>query len=154
MCDSVWPHRWQPTRLLSPWDSPGKNAGVGCHCLLQCMRACSVASVRLCTSLWTAAHQASMTTGFSRQEYWNGVPFPSPWTGTWIYFLLRLSVLWIEGSPKYWLLSGKQLHLSPLTIRTRERPYHRPCCLPSSLDSTLTLCYYTFPWLFTSNLAQ
>ena len=29
------PHRWQPTRLLCPWDSPGKNTGVGCHCLLQ-----------------------------------------------------------------------------------------------------------------------
>ena len=28
------PHRWQPTRLLRPWDSPGKNTGVGCHCLL------------------------------------------------------------------------------------------------------------------------
>ena len=32
--DSVWPHRWQPTRLPRPWDSPGKNTGVGCHCLL------------------------------------------------------------------------------------------------------------------------
>ena len=32
--DSVRPHRWQPTRLCSPWDSPGKNTGVGCHFLL------------------------------------------------------------------------------------------------------------------------
>ena len=32
------PHRWQPTRLLCPWDSPGKNTGVGCHFLLQCMK--------------------------------------------------------------------------------------------------------------------
>jgi len=30
----VWPHRWQPTRLHHLWDSPGKNTGVGCHCLL------------------------------------------------------------------------------------------------------------------------
>ena len=37
--DSVWPHRWQPTKLLCPWDSPGKNTGVGCHFLLQCMHA-------------------------------------------------------------------------------------------------------------------
>ena len=29
------PHGWQPTRLPHPWDSPGKNAGVGCHLLLQ-----------------------------------------------------------------------------------------------------------------------
>ena len=33
-----WPHRQQPTRLLRPWDSPGKNTGVGCHFLLQCMK--------------------------------------------------------------------------------------------------------------------
>jgi len=34
----VQPHRWQPTRLLCPWDSPGKNTGVGCHFLLQSRR--------------------------------------------------------------------------------------------------------------------
>ena len=38
MSDSVWPHRQQPTRLPRPWDSPGKNTGVGCHFLLQCMK--------------------------------------------------------------------------------------------------------------------
>ena len=38
MSDSVRPHRWQPTRLPRPWDSPGKNTGVGCHFLLQCMK--------------------------------------------------------------------------------------------------------------------
>ena len=36
--DSVRPHRWRPTRLPRPWDSPGKNTGVGCHFLLQCMK--------------------------------------------------------------------------------------------------------------------
>ena len=35
--DSVWPHRRQPTRLPRPWHSPGKNTGVGCHFLLQCI---------------------------------------------------------------------------------------------------------------------
>ena len=34
----VRPHRRQPIRLLCPWDSPGKNTGVGCHFLLQCMK--------------------------------------------------------------------------------------------------------------------
>ena len=38
MSDSVRPHRQQPTRLHCPWDSPGKNTGVGCHFLLQCMK--------------------------------------------------------------------------------------------------------------------
>ena len=32
------PQRRQPTRLPRPWDSPGKNTGVGCHFLLQCMK--------------------------------------------------------------------------------------------------------------------
>ena len=34
----MWPHRQQPTRLPRPWDSPGKNTGVGCHFLPQCMK--------------------------------------------------------------------------------------------------------------------
>ena len=38
MSNSVWPHRRQPTRLHCPWESPGKNTGVGCHFLLQCMK--------------------------------------------------------------------------------------------------------------------
>ena len=38
MSDSVQPHRQQPTRLPRPWDPPGKNTGVGCHFLLQCMK--------------------------------------------------------------------------------------------------------------------
>ena len=45
MSDSVWPHRWQPTRLPRPWDSPGKNTGVGCHFLLQCMKVKSESEV-------------------------------------------------------------------------------------------------------------
>ena len=39
------PHRWQPTRLRRPWDSPGKNTGVGCHFLLQCMKVKSESEV-------------------------------------------------------------------------------------------------------------
>jgi len=43
--DSVWPQRWQPTRLPRPWDSSGKNSGVGCHFLLQCMKVKSESEV-------------------------------------------------------------------------------------------------------------
>ena len=44
--DSVWPQRrQQPTRLRRPWDSPGKNTGVGCHFLLQCMKVKSESEV-------------------------------------------------------------------------------------------------------------
>ena len=45
MSDSVRPHRRQPTRLLCPWDSPGKNTGVACHFLLQCMKVKSESKV-------------------------------------------------------------------------------------------------------------
>ena len=45
MSDSVRPHRRQPTRLRRPWDSPGKNPGVGCHFLLQCMKVKSESEV-------------------------------------------------------------------------------------------------------------
>ena len=43
--NSVLPQRQKPTRLLRPWDSPGKNTGVGCHFLLQCMKVKSESEV-------------------------------------------------------------------------------------------------------------
>ncbi|XDC77656.1 hypothetical protein R6Z07F_008829 [Ovis aries] len=63
-----------------PWDSPGKNTGVGCHVLLQCrkVKVKSLSRIRLFATPWTAAHQAPPSIGFSRQEYWSGVPLPSP----------------------------------------------------------------------------
>ena len=52
MSDSVRRQRRQPTRLLRPWDSPGKNTGVGCHFLLQCMKMKSEGEVaQLCPTL-------------------------------------------------------------------------------------------------------
>ena len=67
-----------PTRLPRPWDSPGKNTGVGCHFLLQCMKVKSLSHVRPLATPWTAAYQAPLSMGFSWQEYWSGVPLPSP----------------------------------------------------------------------------
>ena len=79
--DSVRPHRPQPTRLPRPWDSPGKNTGVGCHFLLQCMKVKNESEVaQSCLTLatpWTAAYQAPPSMGFSRQKYLSGVPSPS-----------------------------------------------------------------------------
>ena len=45
MSDSVRPHRRQPTRLPHPWNFPGKNTGVGCHFLLQCIKVKSESEV-------------------------------------------------------------------------------------------------------------
>ena len=82
MSDSVQPHRRQPTRLPRPWDSPGKNTGVGCHFLLQCMKVKNESEVaQSCPPLatpWTAAYQAPLSMGFSRREHWSGVPLPPP----------------------------------------------------------------------------
>ena len=81
--DSVRPHRRQPTRLPHPWDSPGKDTGVGCRFLLQCMKVKSEREIaQSCLTLatpWTAAYQAPQSMGFSRQKYWSGVPLP--WLG-------------------------------------------------------------------------
>ena len=83
MSDSVRPHRWQPTRLLSPWDSPGKNTGVGCHFLLQYMKVKNesevLSCVRLAVTPWTAAYQAPPSMGFfqGRVLEWGAIAFSS-----------------------------------------------------------------------------
>ena len=80
--DSVRPHRRQPNRLLRPWDSPGKNTGVGCHFLPNAwkwkVKVKSLSRARLLATPWTTAYQAPPSMGFSRQEYWSGLPLPSP----------------------------------------------------------------------------
>ena len=79
--DSVRPHRRQPTRLPRPWDSPGKNTGVGCQFLLQCMKVKSESEVaqscQTLSDLMGCSLPGSSVHGFSRQEYWSGVPLPS-----------------------------------------------------------------------------
>ena len=110
MSDSLRHCGLSPTRLLCPWDSPGKNTGVGCHALLQgifptqgwnshllrllhwqegsfhflCVLS-HFSHVHLSATLWTCsqpgsstAHQASLSMGLSRQEYWSGLPCHSP----------------------------------------------------------------------------
>ena len=75
------PIEQQPIRLPRPWDSPGKNTGVGCHFLLQCMKEKSESeaaqSSRLLVMPWTAAYWAPPSMGLSRQEYQSGMPLPS-----------------------------------------------------------------------------
>ena len=77
-----------------PWDSPGKNTGVGCHFLLQCMKVKSESEVaQSCPTLsdpMDCSYQAPPPMVFSRQEYWSGLPLPSP---HWLIALLKLC-LW------------------------------------------------------------
>ena len=76
----VWPHKWQPTRLRRPWDSPGKNTGVGCHFLLQCMKVKSEwrSSVDLAkiwllrlAFLWTWWYCNLITTSYTNNLFFN-----------------------------------------------------------------------------------
>ena len=82
MFDSMRPHRRLPTRLPCPWDYPGKNTGVGCHFLLQCIKVKSESEVaQSCltlSDLIDCSLPGSSAVGFSRQEYWSRLPLPSP----------------------------------------------------------------------------
>ena len=126
------PHRWRPTRLPHPWDSPGKNTGVGCHLLPQCMKVKSESEVaQSCPTIatpWTAAHQAPPSMGFSRQEYWSGVPLPSPpskVTRVNCHFLLQVIFLTL----------GSNLHL--LHWQVDSLPLRHLGLLPSKLHQIL-----------------
>ena len=78
-------HRRQPARLPHPWDSPGKNTGAGCQFLLQCMKVKSESEVtQSCltpSDPMDCSLPGSSVHGFSRQEYWSGLPLPSPYHG-------------------------------------------------------------------------
>ena len=83
--DSVRPHGLQPTRLLRPWDSPGKNTGGGCYFLLQCMKVKSESEVaQLCP---TQRHHGLQPTRLLCS--WD---FPGKNTGGGCYFLLQFFI--------------------------------------------------------------
>ena len=142
MSDSVWPHRWQLTRLPHPWDSPGKNIGVGCHFLLQCMKVKSESEVaQSCPTLsipMDCSLPGSSIHGFSKQEYWSGVPLPSPtvargdikWLGNWRLRInsqerrnlegLKPSIL-AKSEGSYLILSKKKKKKNQKELRKNEQ---------------------------------
>ena len=81
MSNSVQPHRWQPTRLPSPWDSPGKNTGVGCHFLLQCIKVKvkSLSCVRFSNPMDYSLPGSSVH-GILQARTLEWLPLPSPST--------------------------------------------------------------------------
>ena len=76
------PHRWQLIRLPCPWDSPGKNTGVGCHFLLQCLKVKSESEVaQLCPTLSDPVDcslPGSSVHGIFQARVLEWLPFPSP----------------------------------------------------------------------------
>ena len=87
MSDSVWAHTRQPTRLPRPWDSPGKNTGVGCHFLLQCMKVKSESEV---AESRTTLSDTMQPTRFLRP--WD---FPGKSTGVGCQCSLYQNLRWI-----------------------------------------------------------
>ena len=79
------PHRRQPTRLPRPWDPPGKNTGVGCHFLPQCMKVKSESEVaQSCPTLsdpMDCSPPGSSVHGIFQARGLEGVPGPSPTYG-------------------------------------------------------------------------
>ena len=148
----VWlyrPHRRQPTRLPRPWDSPGKNTGGGCHFLLQCMKVKSESEVaQLCLTLsnpMDCSLPSPPSMGFSRQEYWSGVPLPFlilSWTA--LSFWPSLSFHWTPGGGRYHLRARKCFPRLPDGIRrgfedTRQMGWR----VFSDVACSQMLCYAT-----------
>ena len=85
------PHRQQPTRLRHPWDSPGKNTGVGCHFLLQCMKVESESEVaQSCPTLsnpMDCSPPGSSVHGIlqARIPEWVAIPFSRESCFCWLY---------------------------------------------------------------------
>ena len=86
--DSSWPHGLQPTRLLHPWDFPGKSTGVGCHCLLhKSLQSCPIiCDLMDCSPLGSSVHGILQI----RILEWVAMPSSrgSSWSMDWIMFLM------------------------------------------------------------------
>ena len=103
--DSVQPHRQQPTRLPRPWDSPGKNTGVGCHFLLQYRKVKSESEIaQSCPTLrysMDCSLPGSSIHGIFQARVWSGVPLPSLLGGPkWDSGILRACFLGTQNSAR------------------------------------------------------
>ena len=131
MSDSVRPHRRQPTRLPRPWDSPGKNTGVGCHFLLQCMKVKSESEVaESCPTLsdpMNCGPPGSSVHGIfqARVLEWGAIAFvplfffnDKYYSTTWsqVGWIRECEIAEMEGNNKvtcYFLLKGKLVPQPP-----------------------------------------
>ena len=68
----------ESSRSTALEDSRVETRKSKCVCVCVCVCVCELSRARLFMTLWTVAHQAPLSMGFSRQEYWSGLPLPSP----------------------------------------------------------------------------
>ena len=94
--DSVWPHRWQPSRLPVPGILQARTlewVAISFSNAWKCkVKVKSLSRARLLVTRWTAAYQAPPSMEYSRQEYWSGLPLPSPINS--FNFIVRFSLLY------------------------------------------------------------
>ena len=111
------PHRQQPTRLTHPWDSPGKNTGVGCHFLLQCMKVKSESEVaQSCLTLsdpMDCSPPGSSIHGIfqARVLEWDAIAFSTHHQSRYPLLLSDKHQLMRIGELSQFLMSGEALHL-------------------------------------------
>ena len=118
-CPTVRPQRWQPIRIPHPWDSPGKNTGVHCHFLLQCVKVKSESEVaQSCPTLsdpMDCSPPGSSIPGIFQAGVleWGAIAFPSRVESVWHLYSCRPGIL-----PKlHGLAVGPQASHSLLNIR-------------------------------------
>ena len=140
MSDSSRPHGLQPTRLLGPWDFPGKSTGVGCHCLLH----------HRCTHVPNPeppSHLLPRTISLGHPS----VPAPSI-----LYLASNLDLQFVSYMILYMFQchSPKSSHSLPLPQSPKDCSIHLClfCCLAYRIIITIFLnsiymCYYTL-WVF------
>ena len=104
MSDSVRPHTRQHTRLPCPWDSPGKNTGVGCHFLLQCMKVKSESEVTQSCPTLSDCMNCSLTGSSvhgifqARVVEWGAIAFSEIYIYIYIYLRVFIYVSFPGGS--------------------------------------------------------
>ena len=122
MSDSVRPHRQQPTRLPHPRDSPGKNTGMGCHFLLQCMKEKSQSEVaQSCPTLrdpmdWSLPGSSIHGTFQARVLEWGAIAFSKDFYLGCFYYMRKTGKSEFYG--KRIGFFKKILHLSAVSIWT------------------------------------
>ena len=120
--DSLQPHRPQPTRLPSPWDSPGKNTGVGCHFVLQCMKVKSESEVaQLCLTLndpMDYSPPGSFIHGMFQATVlaWGAIAFSALYASSFRILIVIFSILKSFASPPIFCFHT-MMHTCLLTLK-------------------------------------
>ena len=131
MSNSVQPHRRQPTRLPCPWDLPGKNTGVGCHFLLQCMKVKSESEVaQSCLTLsdpMDCSPSGSSVHGIFRKQLINStgrdysIPYTTP--DQWTHFISLFLYVKFSGRSKQTFFRNKGV-----TKKKKKKSLKCPLC--------------------------